>query len=111
MECCKHCGKPNAPRDVSERQWQSDVNAEVWSMANQYRELITRFLDLVAADATFRDRLRSDPMTALEESGFARQMHEIQPDWELPEVTGYGGCADTCFNRWTCLSDSCYVTV
>jgi hypothetical protein len=80
-------------------------------MTSQYRELMARFLELVAADATFRERLRSDPLSALDESGFAREARAIRPDWELPEVTGYGGCADTCFNRWTCLSDSCYVTV
>jgi hypothetical protein len=85
---------------------------EMTCMANQYRELIAQFLAQVAADPAFRQRLLSDPHAALEESGFGQQVAALQLDHrDQPEVSGFGMCTDTCFNRWTCLSDSCYLTI
>ncbi|HVA91508.1 MAG TPA: hypothetical protein VNL71_16880 [Chloroflexota bacterium] len=80
-------------------------------MADRYRDLIDAFLEQVTRDPVFRDRLREDPQQALEDSGFGRAIKDIQPDiWEPAEVMGFG-CEDTCFNQWSCLSNSCYVTI
>ena len=80
-------------------------------MADRYRDLIDAFLEQVVGNPAFRRQLREDPQRALEASGFARVIQELQPDaWESAEVMGFG-CEDTCFNQWTCLSNSCYVTI
>jgi hypothetical protein len=80
-------------------------------MREQYRALIDEFLECIARDPIFRRQLREDPLEALESSGFARRIGDLQPGgWEPPEVIGYG-CEDTCFNCWTCLSNTCYVTI
>jgi hypothetical protein len=80
-------------------------------MADHYRELIDAFLEQVAHDPIFRQQVRDDPQAALEASGFGRAIQEMKPDvWESAEVMGFG-CEDTCFNLWTCLSNSCYVTI
>ena len=81
-------------------------------MSDQYRDLIDRFLERVASDPAFRQLLRDDPYQALESSGFARRLDELQPEGlQEADVMGYGACADTCFNQWSCLSGSCYVTI
>ncbi len=80
-------------------------------MGDRYRDLIDAFLECVAGDPDFRRRLRQDPQGTLESSGFARRVQEILPDaWSPDEVVGYG-CQDTCFNQWTCLSNSCVITI
>jgi hypothetical protein len=80
-------------------------------MREQHRELIDRFLEHMARDPAFRRQLRENPLEALEASGFAREIRALQPGaWDTPEVVGYG-CEDTCFNRWTCLRDTCYVSI
>ena len=79
-------------------------------MGDRHRDFIERFLDQIAQDPAFRRKLLENPGEALEASGFARELEEIEQDiWDSPEVMGYG-CTDTCFNRWTCLSASCYIT-
>jgi hypothetical protein len=81
-------------------------------MSDRYRDLIDRFLDKIAGDPAFRRQLREDPYLALESSGFARQLEQLQPEGPLAaDVMGYGACVDTCFNQWSCLSGSCYVTI
>ena len=80
-------------------------------MADQYRDLIDAFLEQLAQDPGFRRRLREDPQDALARSGFARKIQDLQSsEWESSEVMGYG-CEDTCFNQWSCLSNSCYLTI
>ncbi len=80
-------------------------------MADHYRDLIDAFLEQLANDPSFRQRVREDPQDALVRSGFARKIQELQSTyWESPEVMGYG-CEDTCFNQWSCLSNSCYMTI
>jgi len=81
-------------------------------MNDRYRDLIDRFLDRVASDPPFRQLLRDDPYRAIESSGFARQVEELQQEgWQQADVLGYSACTDTCFNQWSCLSGSCYVTI
>jgi hypothetical protein len=85
--------------------------AERGSMAVRYRELIDAFLEEVARDPAFRLRLREDPQDAIVRSGFARKIEELQSEvWGSTEVMGFGW-EDTCFNQWSCLSNSCYVTI
>lgn len=80
-------------------------------MADRFRDLIDGFLEQIARDPDFRKRLRDNPQETLEASEFGRQIRALQPDvWEPAEVIGYG-CEDTCFNQWTCMSDSCYITI
>ncbi|MGH2346926.1 MAG: hypothetical protein ACRDG4_17000 [Chloroflexota bacterium] len=80
-------------------------------MADQYRDLIDAFLEELARDPTFRKRIQEDPQEALARSGFARKIQDLQPDvWDSTEVMGFG-CEDTCFNQWSCLSNSCYMTI
>lgn len=81
-------------------------------MSDLYRDLIDRFLERVVSDPAFRQLLRDDPYQALESSGLARRLEELQPGGsQEADVMGYGACADTCFNQWSCLSGSCYVTI
>jgi hypothetical protein len=78
-------------------------------MPDGYRDLIDAFLNQVANDATLRKRIRENPQEALKDAGFGQI---LQPEsFQEPEVMGYGQCADTCFNRWTCLSASCFITI
>ncbi len=79
-------------------------------MGDVHRDFIEKFLDRIAQDPAFRRKLLENPEEALETSGFARELEKIEPDmWNASEVMGYG-CTDTCFNRWTCLSASCFIT-
>lgn len=80
-------------------------------MGDRYRDLIATLLEQIACDPAFRQRIRDDPQGALEAAGFGRQIKDLQPDsWGSAEVMGFG-CEDTCFNQWTCLSNSCYLTI
>jgi len=78
-------------------------------MPDGYRDLIDAFLNQVANDEAFRRRIRENPQEALKDAGFG---HVLQPEsFQEPEVMGYSLCVDTCFNRWTCLSDTCHITI
>jgi hypothetical protein len=78
-------------------------------MPDGYRNLIEAFLDQVANDPTFRRRIRENPQEALKAAGFGQV---LEPEGShQAEVMGYSQCLDTCFNYWTCLSDSCHITI
>jgi hypothetical protein len=110
---------PKQPRNGRDRRRSGDGailptdagTAERRAMADQYRDLIDAFLEQLIQDPAFRRRLREDPQGALVSSGFARKIQELQSNqWETPDVMGYS-CEDTCFNQWSCLSNSCYMTI